>query len=188
MVEWYVPIHEGIESDKYCELAIDEASDIIPTKFLDRRSEFWPTARKALLAHGRQPQTIIHNDSHLGNVYLTENGVAGLSDWACVCSGLWARDFAYAVTAMLSVEQRRAWEADLLRLYIDAMHEAAGREITSFEEGWNHYRRQIALALIVWLPTLKHHPDMPDMQPEALSREMVLRMTTAMADLDSFDA
>jgi hypothetical protein len=186
--EMYIPIHEGIESDVYHERGIDEAIEIVPKEFVRRRKDLWSTARKALQAHDFYPRTVIHNDTHLGNVYITGDDRAGMCDWQCVCSGLWAGDFAYAVSAMLPVEDRRSWERELLRLYLDTFHHSAGRHIVSFDEAWALYRQQLSLALIVWTPTLCHHPDMPDMQSKEMSREMVLRITTAMSDLESFDA
>jgi aminoglycoside phosphotransferase (APT) family kinase protein len=188
MVDWYLPIHIGLEFDAIFDIAIDEAADAIPADFVRRRGEIWSALRRSLQLHEAHPRTLLHNDSHLGNVYITAAGQAALCDWQCVCSGLWARDIAYAISTMLPVEDRRLWERDLVALYLDRMNEAAGRRIASFDEAWLLYRQQLVLILPSWLPTLHRHPDAPEMQPRELSLEMVRRVTTAMSDLGSFDA
>jgi hypothetical protein len=109
----------------------------------------------------------------------------GLCDWALVCKGHWARDVAYALTTTLAVADRRAWERDLLRRYLERMrpHGLALAEAAA----WDRYRQQTFAALLMWTPTLCHPPTMPDMQPEAMSREMIARMCAAIADLGALD-
>ena len=110
----------------------------------------------------------------------------GLCDWACVCSGHWARDFAYAVSTTLTVQQRRGWERELLSRYLQQMRELCGLA-TPIHVAFEQYRRQLFAALLMWTPTLCHPPTMPDMQPPEMSREMIHRMTTAIDDLDALD-
>lgn len=111
----------------------------------------------------------------------------GLCDWQCLSRGHWARDFAYAVTAALPVEDRRAWEKDLLSSYLDAL-EAAGGPRVPFDVAWLRYRQQTPGALVMWTPVLRHSPLLPDMQPEDVSIEMIRRMATAIDDLEALDA
>jgi hypothetical protein len=84
----------------------------------------------------------------------------------------------------LAIEDRRAWERDLLKRYLDQMQEKCGLGIT-FDEAWDLYRQQIFLALLMWTPTLVHTRTTPDMQPEEMSLEMIKRMTAAISDLES---
>jgi hypothetical protein len=67
------------------------------------------------------------------------------------------------------------------------MHVIGGISL-DFDEAWLRYRQQTFAALLMWTPTLCHPPTMPDMQPEAMSLEMIRRITAAMSDLDSFDS
>jgi hypothetical protein len=111
----------------------------------------------------------------------------GLCDWQCVSIGCWARDLAYAVSATLTVEDRRAWEQDLLRHYLARLAADAKVEIP-FDEAWRLYRQQMPAALLMWTVTLVHSPLMPDMQPREVSMEMITRITNAIHDLKSLDA
>ncbi len=166
--------------------AMLEAADIIPAAVAARRDEIWPRAIEGLALHAQEPRTLLHSDVHLGNWYVTRAGSMGLCDWACVCTGHWARDFAYAVSTTLTVEQRRAWERELLFRYLERMRELSGLT-TPVYVAFDQYRCQLFAALLMWTPTLCHPPTMPDMQPPEMSREMIHRMTTAIDDLDALD-
>ena len=166
--------------------AMIAAADVIPAVVLARKEEIWPAAVRALAVHAREPRTLIHSDVHLGNWYVTADGRMGLGDWALVCKGHWSRDVAYALMTTLSVENRRAWERELLRRYLERLREHCGLAI-DFATAWQRYRRQAFAALLMWTPTLCHPPTMPDMQPEVMSREMIARIAAAIADLDALD-
>jgi aminoglycoside phosphotransferase (APT) family kinase protein len=129
----------------------------------------------------------VHSDVHLGNWYISGEGRMGLCDWQCLGRGHWARDLAYALATTLSIENRRAWERDLLSCYLERMRDSCGLRI-SFDQAWDLYRQQIVLALMMWTPTLVHSRTTPDMQPEEMSLEMINRLTTAMSDLRSLDS
>ena len=111
----------------------------------------------------------------------------GLCDWQCLSRGHWSRDFAYAVTAALTPDDRRNWEKDLLVRYLDRFAALTGSEL-SLDQSFLHYRQQIVHALLMWTITLCHSPLLPNMQPEETTLAMIERMTIAMADLDSIDA
>jgi len=168
------------------ERAMIEAADVIPPALLERKPEIWPAALCALAMHEREPRALLHSDVHLGNWYVTGEGRMGLCDWALVCKGHWARDVAYALMTTLAVADRRAWERDLLRRYLERMRERCGLAISE-AAAWDRYRQQSFAALLMWTPTLCHPPTMPDMQPEAMSREMIARISAAIADLDTLD-
>jgi hypothetical protein len=111
----------------------------------------------------------------------------GLCDWQCVAMGNWSRDFAYAIAATLTVNDRREWERDLLKLYLEKLQQAGGQKI-EFDDAWLLYRQQLFCALVMWTPTLKHSRFMPAMQPERVSLEMIKRITSAIDDLDSMNS
>ncbi len=167
--------------------AMREAADIIPARVVARRDEIWPRAVAHLAMHARSPRTLIHSDVHLGNWYITGAGRMGLCDWACVCSGHWARDLAYALSTTQTVAQRCTQERELIARYLDALASSGGPRVP-FDEAFDDYRRQLFAALLMWTPTLCHPPTMPDMQPPEMSRAMIERMTTAIDDLDALDA
>ncbi len=168
------------------EQALTKAARVIPKALLARRDEIWPAAMRAAAAHGQAPRTVIHSDVHLGNWYVTGEGRMGLSDWARVCRGLWARDIAYALMTTLAVEDRRAWETALLERYLGKLQSDFGVKI-GWEEALRAYRQQAFTALLMWTPTLCPPPMLPDMQPEHMSMKMIERICTAIDDHDALE-
>ncbi len=172
---------------KGSEQGFARAVDLIPPRLYRRASEVWPATVKAVDLNERLPTTLAHGDVHLKNWYVTDQGDMALSDWQCVTRAYWARDFGYAMATSLTIENRRAWERDLLREYLDRLHAEGGPKI-SFDEGWVHYRQHLASALTWWTITYNPAPGMPDMQPLGASIEFVSRLATAMDDLETLDA
>jgi len=163
------------------------AADFVPARLYERQAEIWP-ATLAAVGHADQlPHTLTHSDVHLKNWYITDTGAMALSDWQCTSTGHWGRDFGYAIATALTVEDRRAWERDLLALYLDRLHSAGGPKV-DFDDGWLHYRRQLMSALTWWTITYNPAPGMPDMQPLETAREFVHRLATAIDDLDTLDS
>ncbi|MYF49209.1 MAG: phosphotransferase [Gammaproteobacteria bacterium] len=184
--QWYRSA-EPFRLDKYHGLAMNKAAHVIPPHLHRRRAETWPAFMRSVARHAELPQTLLHSDVHLGNWYMTGDGHMGLGDWGCVMKGNWARDVAYALSGTLTVENRRAWERDLISLYIEAVRLAGGDDL-SFDNAWLLYRQQLFQGLLMWTPTLCHSPLLPDMQPEHVALEMIKRTATAIDDLDALDA
>ncbi|MDP1631248.1 MAG: aminoglycoside phosphotransferase family protein [Caulobacter sp.] len=183
---WFRDADRWANLRRHHERAMSEAAAVIPADVLARRNEIWPALMRSFEAHGTEPATVLHSDVHLGNWYITGAGRMGLCDWQCVNTGLWARDVAYAISATLTVEDRRAWESELLERYLEKMRAGTGRHF-EFERSWTLYRQQMFAALLMWTPTLCHSPLFPDMQPMEVCLEMIKRMTTAISDLGSLD-
>jgi len=184
---WFTIGSAKMSTEYYTQKAFDAASHLIPAKVLSRRDEVWPATMRALAVHESEPQGLIHSDVHIGNWYRTGAGQMGLCDWQCISRGHWSRDFAYAVTASLTADDRRNWERDLLARYIDRFAEKTGIK-PDFDRSFLHYRQQIPHALAMWTITLCHSRLLPAMQPEATTLTMIERIATAMADLDSIDS
>ena len=163
------------------------ADDLIPPRLHKRHAEVWPATVAAVELNHTLPPTLAHGDVHLKNWYITKTGRMGLSDWQCVSRGHWGRDFGYTIGTALTIEDRRAWERDLLGFYLDQLHAAGGPEVP-FDEGWLHYRQQLMTALTWWTITYNPAPGMPDMQPVETAREFVKRLATAIDDVESLDS
>ena len=133
-----------------------------------------------------EPHALAHGDLHLKNWYITRGGEMGLGDWPCSARAQQGRDFAYAIGTALAVDDRRAWERDLLALYLDRLAESGGPR-RAFGDAWDAYRQQLIPALTWWTVTLCPTPDIPEMQPKEVSLEFIKRLATAMDDLDSLD-
>ncbi|MEA2625863.1 MAG: hypothetical protein QOD06_1908, partial [Candidatus Binatota bacterium] len=167
-----------------CARGFSEAEEVIPPGLFRRAGEIWPATLECVERHRELPRTLVHSDVHLKNWYVAANGEMGLNDWQCSCKGNWGRDVAYAISTGLAIDDRRAWERDLLRFYLDRLHAAGGPAIT-FDDGWLIYRQQLFSALAWWTGTLGQPPEAPKMQPKETSLEFIKRMTRAIDDLDA---
>jgi aminoglycoside phosphotransferase (APT) family kinase protein len=168
-------------------IGIDRAADVCAPGFLDRRTEVWPAFMRSLELNVGGPTTLLHQDTHAGNWFNTPDGEMGLYDWQCMARGCWALDVAYAFMSGLTVEDRRAWEYELLDYYLHLLREAGG-EPPEFDVAWTLYRQQVFHGLAFWLITIGAGRFQPDMQPVEISRVNLQRMTHAVMDLDSFAA
>jgi aminoglycoside phosphotransferase (APT) family kinase protein len=166
--------------------AIADREEITPPRLRGKSSALWDRLVSSVDAHLRLPRTLIHGDVHLGNWYMTGDGSMGLCDWQCVSLGHWSRDLAYALTSTLTIDQRRAWERELINLYLERLA-AAGGEALPFPATWDLYRQQTLGALVMWTPT--HNPPrfLPAMQPKSMTTEMLHRILTTIDDLESTD-
>ena len=84
------------------------------------------------------PHTVIHGDTHIGNLFL-DDGRVGFLDWGIVNVNTPMRDISYLMTMAMSIDDRRANERDLLRLYLD-LRLAAGVTEISFDDAWRAHR------------------------------------------------
>lgn len=102
------------------------------------------------------PQTIVHGDPHLGNVF-DDHGRTGFLDWGIVMVSTPMRDVSYFLTMALDVEDRRRHEADLLREYLAA----AGNPCT-FDEAWRAHRIQAAYTVPASCQVVTFPPDVTE--------------------------
>jgi hypothetical protein len=181
---WFTIGAEKMSLEHYTRKAFDAASHVVPRSVHTQRDAVWPTAIQALSVHDSEAQGLIHSDVHVGNWYRTRGGKMGLCDWQCLARGHWSRDFAYAITAALTPEDRRKWERDLLVRYLEQFAKRTGYK-PDFDRSFLHYRKQIVHALLMWTITLRHSPLLPNMQTEETTLAMIERISTAMADLES---
>lgn len=163
----------------------------VPLSLLKRYKQIWPATLRATELGRAAPRSLTHADVHIKNWYMTrggtQDGALGLADWQCATRGPWSRDLAYALAAALTIDDRRSWEQELIKLYLEKLREAGG-ERHSFKETFVHYRQQLLSALALWTPVLTPPPYMPAMQPAAVSMAYITRITHAMDDLDSLKA
>ena len=170
-----------------CARGVDMAEHVIPPRLFQRKAEIWPATLRCVDDHRRLPRTLIHSDVHLKNWFVAAGGEMGLNDWQCSSKGNWGRDLAYVMSTSLAIEDRRAWEKDLLRYYLDRLQASGGAKI-GFDEGWKIYRQQLFSALAWWTGTLGQPPEAPKMQPPETSIEFIKRMAHAIDDVDALDA
>ncbi|GAA4961928.1 phosphotransferase [Yinghuangia aomiensis] len=123
------------------------------------------------------PATVIHGDTHVGNLFLDGDGRPAFVDWQLVQRGPWYLDVAYHIASVLTVEDRRRTEKDLLRHYLDQLA-AAGVPAPTWDDAWLGMREGIIHGFFLWGITLKVDP--------AITSVLLQRLGTAAADHEVF--
>ena len=184
--DWFEIGARKMGTERYTGQAIRRMADRLPAKLVKRADQIWPATLAANAIHRQGPRGLLHSDVHIGNWYRHGKGAMGLYDWQCVAQGHWSRDVAYALSAALTIEDRRAWERALLARYLETLSTLADIYIDT-SSAWDHYRRQMLHALWMWTITLCHSRWLPAMQPAATAMAMIERIATAVDDLDSLN-
>jgi hypothetical protein len=176
------------EMEQYTNQGFRAAEPAIPGRLFARFPEVWPRTMDSVRRHDDLPHTFNHGDTHLANWYRTNEGRMGLSDWQGAAIGHWSRDVVYAIATALTTDDRRAWERDLLSVYLDRSREN-GAPTISTEEAWLWYRQQSLSALAYWTVTYTPSPGMPeDMQPKDRTLVFIRRLAHAVDDLEALDS
>jgi aminoglycoside phosphotransferase (APT) family kinase protein len=132
----------------------------------------------ALDLHGQHPITcVLHGDTHTGNVYLDADGRGSFFDWEVVQVGNWAQDVAYHLGSVLRIDDRRAYERELIREYLTELA-AHGAPAPDFDEGYELYRRSFTYGYLLWVITQIRGRD------EVLAH--MPRLAAAMSDHDVY--
>jgi hypothetical protein len=114
----------------------------------------WPTLRAAWDA--ARPQTLVHGDAHIGNVYLIERSsaepVIGWFDFQVVGSEHPMRDVTYFLASSFPKSGLAQHEKDFIRFYLENLSAAVVEFETScpvptFDECWQQYRLQSFYAM-----------------------------------------
>lgn len=169
-------------------VGMERSKEVIPSSLYGQADRLWAGTERCLeLATSTLPPTLLHGDSHVGQTYITGAGRMGLADWQAVQQGGWAYDFAYLVGSACEPEDRRNWEVELLTTYLERLADAGGKAPT-FDEAWLAYRQQLFYPYSAWAFTIGRAFYQPKMQPDEVSLKIIYRLSTAIADLDSFGA
>jgi len=190
-LDFQLRINKVIAFEKRSLIGVTRAESVIQPRVMSRRSQIWPTVMASLHHNARQVPTLLHSDVHLGNWYVTADGRMGQHDWQCMSRGQWALDVAYALLSALQVEDRRAWEDELLARYVERLREGGvtpERGLPDRAAAKLAYRQQMWQAFVFWIYTIGAGRLQPQMQPEHVSLENIRRMATAIDDLDAFEA
>lgn len=161
------------------------SESVVPPRLYARAAEIWGATVKGAMSFRGRPTTFVHGDAHLRNWYIAAGGAMRLADWQLISRGDWVWDVTYTLSTSLAVENRRAWEKDLIRFYLDKLHQA-GAPALDFNDAWDGYRRHLPLALSWWTPMVKHSSDFR-MQPMDDTFRIIQRVATAIDDLDALD-
>ena len=130
------------------------------------------------------PQTYIHGDTHIGNVFLDGPRV-GFLDWGLSRVSTPLRDVSYFLTMSVDPDERRRSERDLLRLYLDALRAAGGTDI-AFDEAWSVHRVQAGYTVVATF--LAFMPSYATGDGQGLGVALRTRSEMALEDLDVAEA
>lgn len=167
-------------SPSLCRLGLWRVGSAVPETLRRPISRYARNRRAAQEAMSAGPATLIHNDCHPGNQFVTADGRPGLVDWQLCRAGPWARDVAYLLATSLDPDTRRTVERDLLAGYLRQL----GSVAPDFDSAWLAYRRNVVYAVEAMLVTAA----VGVMMPKSTSLVLANRAATAAADLDSFSA
>jgi Phosphotransferase enzyme family len=180
---WQQQLGDRIGMPWTTKLGFRDALTVLPSELHHRERDVYPALMRSLQLHAKYPQTLLHQDTHPLNWFRLPDGSMGLCDWQAIARGTWALDFAYAITTILDVEQRRAWERDLLAIYLTSLGHAGGRP-PSLEDAWLMYRQQTFHGFVFWLNVLGLAHVAPVHATE-FAMKLVERIGAAVADLDA---
>lgn len=130
------------------------------------------------------PQTYIHGDTHIGNVFL-DGGRVGFFDWGLSRVSTAFRDVSYFLTMAVDPEERRKSERDLLRLYLSALRAAGGADI-SLDEAWSLHRVQAGYTVVATF--LAFMPSYVASDARELGASLRSHSELALDDLEVVDA
>jgi hypothetical protein len=165
-------------------IILERFGDSIPERIRaigDRWSEIGPPIMEDTPNH---PNTLLHGDLRLDNVFFHDDGGDPVTavDWQIAFRGVGPTDLAYFTSQSLTVEARRAQEADLCRLYHDTLVEGGVTDYP-YDELWDDYRRSVLFCLTY--PISGGAVELVNDRAYALATAMLERSIAAIVDLDA---
>jgi len=130
------------------------------------------------------PQTYIHGDAHIGNVFLDGRRV-GFFDWGLSRVSTPMRDVSYFLTMAVDPEERRLSERELLRHYLDSLRAAGGPDI-GYDDAWATHRVQAGYTVVATF--LAFMPSYATADGRSLGTALRRHAELALDDLETVDA
>jgi len=191
---WNLPTTQAWQADFNAKTLFDHgavlgmrlAGEEVPPELTARKGEMRAALMESLARNVAGPMTLVHQDVHPGNWFRLPDGGIHLYDWQGIARGGWAIDVSYALSAGLTTENRRAWEQDLIALYLDQLA-VNGAKAPSYDDAWTAYREQMMHGFIFWTYTFLVGK-VATLQPDPHVRTLIRRTGQAMVDLDTLDS
>lgn len=176
-------------------LFVERIGDAIPAEALalgERTQQVFEHILQIGIAEA--PLTVCHGDFRADNLMFDDRAGAddevAVLDWQIAYQGPGVTDVAYFLCQSLTVDERRAHEADLVRGWYDELAATARREHGAtlddypFEVAWWQYRRA-SLGTTVYPVTAMGAMDPANDRGRELVAQMAVRSFTAALDLDA---
>ena len=147
----------------------------------------WRAFNVSLDLASNRPATFLHGDTHIGNTYRTAAGRVGITDWQCSLFGHWSYDVSYLIASILTVEDRRRWEQELLASTSTASANTAAALPHSTKRG-SPTDSNPSTPTSSGLSPPSPGRLQPDMQQTSVSYPIVERIAQVIVDLESLSA
>ncbi len=142
--------------------------------------------RRALHALWHEgPHTVIHGDTHIGNLF-DDGERTGFLDWGIINRSTPLRDVSYLLVMALSIEDRRSHERALLKHYLEAQRALGGFDL-DFDEAFRSHRIQAAYAVPASCQIVTF-PEKTTPARETFARAFLARAEAVLEDLDVREA
>jgi len=128
------------------------------------------------------PRTVIHGDTHLGNLF-DDRGRTGFLDWGIVHVGTPLREVSYFLTMAMDPRDRRAHERALWKHYLAAWSAGGGATI-SFDDAWKAHRLHAAYTVPASCQIVTFPEDASPAR-KLFSRHFLARAEAAVEDLEA---
>ncbi len=131
---------------------------------------------------GAGPLTVVHGDTHIGNLFV-DAGRVGFLDWGVINVSPAMRDVSYLLNLAMQPEDRRAHERDLILHYL-AAQAAHGGAPMSFDDAWLEHRVRAAYTVPASCQIVLFPDDIDDAR-EVFANAFLARAEAAIQDLDA---
>ncbi|KAF3064416.1 putative aminoglycoside phosphotransferase protein [Daldinia childiae] len=95
-------------------------------------------------------RTLLHGDTHMGNTYFTSDGHIRFLDWSAFHFASCFHDLVYFVSTMMTVEDRRAHEMEILDYYLSTLHSLGGPKLDRNDEELMLEYKKSYLTNLIW--------------------------------------
>jgi Phosphotransferase enzyme family len=120
------------------QMVIDQHADVLSPAYIAVAKMYIADPDAIIALWGQGPQTLIHGDTHIGNLFI-DDGRVGFLDWGLLNISTPMRDVSYFLTMSMLADERRKHEGDLLQHYLDTRRSLGGSEI-SVDDAWQAHR------------------------------------------------
>jgi hypothetical protein len=156
----------------------------------DRLSDDFAAIAEIYIHRGRElhelftrgPKTVIHGDTHIGNLFF-DHGTLGFLDWGIINVNTPMREVSYFMNMAMNIEDRRRSDRDLLRLYLDARRAFGASEIT-FDDALLAHRVHAAYCVPASCQVVTFPANMSERR-RIFSDAFLARAEAAITDLDA---
>ncbi|MFT5204371.1 MAG: thiamine kinase-like enzyme [Candidatus Aldehydirespiratoraceae bacterium] len=164
----------------FMQSAVDQFADELPPAFREL-SEFCMARFGDVNGLYREGvRTLVHGDTHIGNMFIDADGRLGLYDWAVTSALPGMRDIAYFLTNSIPTELRRENEQALIARYCAGLAERGVDFDTT--AAWEQYR---LFSIYSWSGCTATASVGSRWQPFEIAHKAMVRTTAAIDDLDS---